>query len=55
MGRKGMHTGFLVGEPDGKRKLRRRRSRWEGNIEMKLREIGCVRMDWIRLAQDRDQ
>jgi hypothetical protein len=28
---------------------------WEGNIRMDLREIGWDRMDWIDLAQDRDQ
>jgi hypothetical protein len=25
------------------------------NIEMDLRDIGCGGMDWIDLAQDRDQ
>jgi hypothetical protein len=25
------------------------------NIKMELREIGCGGMDWIDLAQDRDQ
>jgi hypothetical protein len=25
------------------------------NIKMDLREIGCSDMDWIDLAQDRDQ
>jgi hypothetical protein len=29
--------------------------RWEDNIKMDLREIGCGGMDWIDLAQDRDQ
>jgi hypothetical protein len=29
--------------------------RWEGNIRMNLREIGWKGMDWIHLAQDRDQ
>jgi hypothetical protein len=29
--------------------------RWEDNIKMDLREIGWGGMDWIGLAQDRDQ
>jgi hypothetical protein len=28
---------------------------WEDNIKMYLREIGYGGMDWISLAQDRDQ
>jgi hypothetical protein len=28
---------------------------WEDNIRMDLREIGWGGMDWILLAQDRDQ
>jgi hypothetical protein len=28
---------------------------WEDNIKMDLREIGWGGMDWIHLAQDRDQ
>jgi len=29
--------------------------RWEDNTEMDLREIGWIGVDWIHLAQDRDQ
>jgi hypothetical protein len=47
--------GILVGTPEGKRPLRRPRSRWVDNIKMYLREIGWDGMDWIDLAQDRDQ
>jgi hypothetical protein len=50
MGRKGMHIGFWWES----RKERPRR-RWEDNIKMDLREVGWVGMDWIDLAQDRDQ
>jgi hypothetical protein len=32
-----------------------RRHRWVDNIKRDLREIGWDRMDWIDLAQDRDQ
>jgi hypothetical protein len=46
---------ILVGKPEGKRPLGRHRRRWEGNIRMDLREIGWSGMDWIDLAQDRDQ
>jgi hypothetical protein len=45
----------LVRNPEGKRSLRRLRHRWEDNIKMDLIEIGWGGMDWIHLAQDRDQ
>jgi hypothetical protein len=44
-----------VGKPEGKRLLGRPRCRWVDNIKMDVREIQCVGMDWIDLAQDRDQ
>jgi hypothetical protein len=44
-----------VGKPEGKRPLGRPRHRWVDNIEMDLGEIGWGSMDWIDLAQDRDQ
>jgi hypothetical protein len=44
-----------VGKPEGKRPLGRPRRRWVDNIKMDLREIGRDGMDWIELAQDRDQ
>jgi hypothetical protein len=46
---------ILVGKPEGKRPLGRPRRRWEDNIRMDVREIGWGGMDWIDLAQDRDQ
>jgi hypothetical protein len=45
----------LVGKPEGKRPLGRPRRRWKDGIRMNLREIGLGGVDWIRLAQDRDQ
>ena len=45
----------LVGIPEGKRPLGRPRRRWEVNIKMDLREVGCDPGDWIGLAEDRDQ
>jgi hypothetical protein len=44
-----------VGKPEGKRPLRRQRRRWVHNIKIDLREIEWNAMDWIDLAQDRDQ
>jgi hypothetical protein len=44
-----------MGNPEGKRPLRRPRRGWVDRIEMDLREIGWDGMDWIDLAQDRDQ
>jgi hypothetical protein len=46
---------ILVRKPEGKRPLGRPRCRWENNIRMDLRETGWGGMDWIDLAQDRDQ
>jgi hypothetical protein len=46
---------ILVGKPDGRRPLGRRRRRWVDNIKMDLRETGWDGMDWIELAQDREQ
>ena len=45
----------LVGKPEGKRSLRRRRRRWEDNIKMDLQEVegGCG--DWMEVAHDRDR
>jgi len=45
----------LVGKPEGKRPLGSHRRRWEDDIRMDLREIGWKVVDWIHLAQDRDQ
>jgi hypothetical protein len=45
----------FVGKPEGKRPLGRPRCRWVDNIKMDFREIGLCGMDWIDLAQDRDQ
>jgi hypothetical protein len=46
---------ILVGKPEGNRPLRIPRRRWVENIKMDLREIGWDGMDWIHLAEDRDQ
>jgi hypothetical protein len=46
---------IMVGRPEGKRPLGRPKRRWLDNIEMDLREIEWGVMDWIDVAQDRDQ
>jgi hypothetical protein len=46
---------ILVEKPEGKRSLGRPRRSWEDNIKMDLREIAWGGMDWIDLAQDRDE
>jgi hypothetical protein len=46
---------ILVGKPEGKRPLVKPRRRWVDNIKMDLRGTGWDVMDWIDLAQDRDQ
>jgi hypothetical protein len=45
----------LVGKPEGKRPLGRPRFMRVANIKMDLREIRWGGMDWIHLAQDRNQ
>jgi hypothetical protein len=50
-----VHPYVLVGKPEGKRPLGIPRHRWEDNIRMDLQEVGCGGMDWIGLAQDRDE
>jgi hypothetical protein len=46
---------ILMGKPEGKRPLGRRRRWWVGNIKVYLRETGWAGMDCIDLANDRDQ
>jgi hypothetical protein len=46
---------ILVGKPEGNRPLGRPRRRWVDNIKIDFRETGWDGMNWIDLAQDRDQ
>jgi hypothetical protein len=45
----------ILGMPEGKRSLGRPRRRWVDNVKMDVRDIEWDGMDWIDLAQDRDQ
>jgi hypothetical protein len=56
--RKGEKTNacrILVGKQKGKRPLGRPRRTWVDNNKIHLTETGWDGMDWIDLAQDRDQ
>jgi hypothetical protein len=44
-----------VGKPEGKRLFARPRRRWEDNIRMDITEIEWECVDWMYLAQDKDQ
>jgi len=45
----------FVGKPERKRPPGRPRHRWEDNIKMDLKEMGCGGLDWISLAPDIDR
>jgi hypothetical protein len=55
MGEKRNEYRILVGKPEGKSPLGRPRCRWVVNIKMDVREIVRGGMDWIDMAQDREQ
>jgi hypothetical protein len=46
---------ILAGKPEGRTPLGRPRNRWEHNIKTYLRKTGMEGVDWIHVAQDRDQ
>jgi hypothetical protein len=45
----------LVEKPEANRELGRPKCRWDVNIKMDLRGIGLGGVDWIDVAQGRDQ
>jgi hypothetical protein len=55
MGRECSTDGVEEGKPEGKRLVGRPRCRWVDSIKMDLREIGWDGVNWIDMAQDRDQ
>jgi hypothetical protein len=55
MGAKRNAYRILVQKPEGKRPLGCPRRVLVDNNKMDLKELGCGGMDWIDLAQDRDQ
>jgi hypothetical protein len=55
MGEKRNAYRIFVGKPERKTPLGRPRCRWVDNIKMYLREIRWDGMDWIDVAQYRDQ
>jgi hypothetical protein len=54
MGEKENAYRLLVGKPEGRRPLERRRRKWLDNIRMNLVEVGWGNVDWIGLTQDKD-
>jgi hypothetical protein len=50
-----VYISFLVEELYGKKPLDRHRSRCEDNTVMVLKEIGWNCVDWMHLAQVKDQ
>jgi hypothetical protein len=55
MGAKRNAYRILLGKPEGKIPLGRPRRRWVDNIKMDLSEIEWDGVDWIYMAQDRNQ
>jgi hypothetical protein len=45
----------LVGNTEGRRQLGRSSRMWVDNIKIDLREIEWDGVEWVDLAQDRDQ
>jgi hypothetical protein len=46
---------ILVGNPEGKSPLGRPKRKWQDHIMMDLREVAWQVVDWIYLAQNREQ
>jgi hypothetical protein len=50
-----MNTIFFPGKREGKRPLETPTHIWQDNVRIDLREIGWGGVDWVHLAQDRDE
>jgi hypothetical protein len=48
------YTNILIGKPEGKTPVGRRRCRWEDNTKVDLRKIDLGALDCIYLVQDKD-
>jgi hypothetical protein len=46
---------YVVLKLEGNKPLRRPRHRWENNIKVYIKGMGCEGMHWIHLVQDRYQ
>jgi hypothetical protein len=55
MGQRRNTYSTLVGKPEGKRPLGKPRRRCEENVRTDLTEVGWENVDWMHLAQDRNQ
>jgi hypothetical protein len=57
LGEKGMRNAYknLAKNPEENKPIWRKRSRWENNFKMDLKEIMCEDVDLIHLVQDTDQ
>ena len=54
-GRGEVYIGFWWGNLRERDQLGRPRRRWEDNIKMDLKEVGCGDQDWTDLAEDMDR
>jgi hypothetical protein len=54
MGEMSMDTKFWLESLNGKRLLVEPKHRWEYNIKMDSKEVGCENIDWIHLLQGRE-
>jgi hypothetical protein len=45
----------LLGKPEGREQLGATKRRLVETIKVDIREVMCVKVYWIHLAQDRDQ
>jgi hypothetical protein len=50
-----MHTKFKLENLKGRDHMGDTRHRWEDNINMDPKKIGCESVDWIHLPHDRTQ
>jgi hypothetical protein len=43
----------LIRNSEGKKLLGRSRCRWQDNIKMDIKDVGCEIVDWIQMDWDR--